>query len=113
MTVANKKIIGKGTTKAAEEKSVTLPPHAPPPQKISRIGIKEFRDKATQLLAQDIPFAIERHGQVIGFYTPLGGQDPAEAQAARTRYAQTMNGIARRLSLSRAELDELLWGENA
>lgn len=76
------------------------------------MGVKEFRDKATQLLAQDAPFAVERHGKVIGFYTPLGSKNPAAAGAALEKYDQTMDSVARQLQLSRTELDDLLWGED-
>jgi hypothetical protein len=32
------------------------------------VGVREFRNQATQYLAGDEVLAIERHGQPIGFY---------------------------------------------
>jgi NADH:ubiquinone oxidoreductase subunit B-like Fe-S oxidoreductase len=49
---------------------------------MKRVGIREFRDHATQYLAGDEALAIERHGQPIGFYIPTAaGRQESFAQA--------------------------------
>lgn len=78
-----------------------------------RVGIKEFRDKATQLLAQDAPFAVERHGKVIGLYTPLTWtpeQQGRVTQAAQ-RLDTTMAQVAQDLGMSLEALEEVLVGD--
>jgi hypothetical protein len=38
---------------------------------VQQIGIREFRDRATQCLAGADPIAVTRHGRVIGFLFPF------------------------------------------
>lgn len=80
---------------------------------LTRVGVKEFRDKATQLLAQDAPFAVERHGKVIGFYTPLAvsPEKKARMDQAITHMNETMSRVADDLGLSLDELEDLLVGD--
>lgn len=74
-----------------------------------RVGIKEFKDKATQLLAADEPFVVERHGKPIGYYTPLGQRDHAGARAAVDRLDATMERIAARRGLTVNQLETLMF----
>lgn len=39
---------------------------------MKRVGVREFRDHATQYLSGQEVVAVERHGQPIGFYIPTG-----------------------------------------
>ena len=39
------------------------------------IGVREFRDQATSLLAAGETLVIERHGEAIGFYVPIQAKD--------------------------------------
>lgn len=84
-----------------------------PAAPLTRVGVKEFRDKATQLLAQDMPFAVERHGKVIGFYTPLGLSDEQKQRAAvaAEHLENTMQKVAQDMGLSLEALEELLVGD--
>lgn len=109
MTVSDTK------TKAARPKTSrkASQPQEKATPRLTRVGVKEFRDKATQLLAQDAPFAVERHGKVIGFYTPLSGSPEQQGRIvqAATRLDDTMNRVAGELGLSLDELEDLLVGE--
>lgn len=78
---------------------------------MDRVGIKEFKDRATQLLAKDEPFLIERHGKPIGFYTPIKAPDPQKVGEAAARLDKTMEGIARRLGISVEKLEDLLFSD--
>lgn len=80
---------------------------------LTRVGVKEFRDKATQLLAQETPFAVERHGKVIGFYTPLGlsTEHKQRATLAARKLDDTMQKVAQDMGISLEALEELLVGD--
>lgn len=36
-----------------------------------RIGVREFRDRATKLIASGEVLAIERHGSLVGYFVPV------------------------------------------
>ncbi|MFK7603759.1 hypothetical protein ACI3L1_16260 [Deinococcus sp. SM5_A1] len=74
-----------------------------------RVGIKEFKDKATQLLAADEPFVVERHGKAIGYYTPFKRHDPKEIRAAADKLNATMEHAAREMGISVDELEDILF----
>jgi hypothetical protein len=48
---------------------------------VKRVGIREFRDRASHYLASAEVLAVERHGQPIGFYIPVA---PGTAEDVRT-----------------------------
>ena len=39
------------------------------------VGIREFRDHATKLIAAGETLAIEKHGEPVGFYVPIVAKD--------------------------------------
>lgn len=41
-----------------------------------RVGIREFRDNATKLLAAEEPLAVERRGTTVGYFIPVKKKDP-------------------------------------
>lgn len=79
----------------------------------TRVGVKEFRDQATRLLAQDAPFAVERHGKVIGLYTPLTWTPEQQARVEQAAHGldATMAQVARDLGLSLDALEDVLVGD--
>lgn len=91
-------------TTTARKPKPTAPSGSP-----RRVGIKEFKDKATQLLAADEPFVVERHGKPIGYYTPLGQRDHAAVQVAVDRLDATMERIAAKRGLSVEQLETLMF----
>jgi PHD/YefM family antitoxin component YafN of YafNO toxin-antitoxin module len=66
-----------------------------------KVGIREFREKlANYLLETDVPIAITRHGDTVGYYIPAR-RKRAEADraalkeaAARLRAALAAEGIS-------------------
>jgi antitoxin (DNA-binding transcriptional repressor) of toxin-antitoxin stability system len=54
------------------------------------VGIREFRDKASQYLASREIVAVKRHGKLIGFYIPVQQSDPIEIEQALQRLSQTV-----------------------
>ena len=71
---------------------------------MQRVGIREFKNKATTLLASDETLVIERHGQPIGFYIPLVAKDRAAGQASLDRLSETVAAILARTGMTEDEL---------
>ena len=54
------------------------------------VGIREFRDKASQYLASKEALAVKRHGKLVGFYIPVPQSDEAEISQALQGLNQTV-----------------------
>jgi PHD/YefM family antitoxin component YafN of YafNO toxin-antitoxin module len=54
------------------------------------VGIREFRDKASQYLASREVVAVKRHGKLVGFYIPVEQSDRIEIEQALQRLSQTV-----------------------
>ncbi len=74
---------------------------------MKRVGVREFRDHATQYLAGDEVLAIERNGQPIGFYVPTGASRHENAVQALERLQQTVQRVLSETGLSEEELSRL------
>lgn len=77
---------------------------------MKRIGVREFRDHATQYLGGDEVLAVERHGQPIGFYIPTGPGRTSrqeEFEQALARLEQTVHRVLAETGLSEEELSRL------
>lgn len=72
-----------------------------------RVGVREFRDHATQYLAGDEVLAIERHGQPIGFYIPTKTSRQESLEQALDRLEQTVQRVLAETGLAEAELSRL------
>jgi antitoxin (DNA-binding transcriptional repressor) of toxin-antitoxin stability system len=57
------------------------------------IGVREFRDQATSILAGDETIVIERHGRPIGFFVPIGASDRKRGRASLGRLEATVERI--------------------
>jgi antitoxin (DNA-binding transcriptional repressor) of toxin-antitoxin stability system len=78
------------------------------------VGIREFRDKASQYLASREAVAVKRHGKIVGFYIPVEQSEEIEIEQALQRLNQTVETaiaesgmdeatLARALDLSESE----------
>jgi hypothetical protein len=74
---------------------------------MKRVGVREFRDHATQYLASDEVLAIERHGQPIGFYIPTGKSRQENFQEALARLEQTVGQVLAETGMSEDQLARL------
>src|SRR5437764_10821918 len=74
---------------------------------VKRVGVREFRDHATQYLAGDEVLAIERHGQPIGFYIPTGARRQESFAQALERLEQTVQRVLAETGMSEEELSNL------
>lgn len=74
---------------------------------MKRIGVREFRDHATQYLGGDEVLAVERHGQPIGFYIPTGASKQKSFAQAMEQLEQTVRRMVEGTGLSEEELSRL------
>jgi antitoxin (DNA-binding transcriptional repressor) of toxin-antitoxin stability system len=75
-------------------------------ESLQHVGVREFRDRATQYLAGADPVAITRHGRLIGFYVPVP-VDRDETERALQRLADTVERISQRTGMSEDQLADL------
>lgn len=68
------------------------------------IGVREFRDQASALLASDETLIIERHGQPIGFYVPVAAKDRRAGRTALGRLATVVDDVMARTGLDEEAL---------
>ena len=68
------------------------------------IGVREFRDKATSLLAAGETLVIERHGEAIGFYVPIQAKDRRRGRDALGRLGTAVEDLLERSGLDEDEL---------
>ena len=74
---------------------------------MKRVGVREFRDHATQYLSGDEVLAIERHGQPLGFYIPTGKSRRQSLEEALTRLEQTVQQVLAETEMSEDDLSSL------
>ena len=72
-----------------------------------KVGIKEFRDNATKLLAAGETVLVERHGRPVGYFIPVKQKGGAEADEAAARLAEVLERAVNESGLSENELAEL------
>jgi len=75
---------------------------------MKHVGVREFRDKATHYLKLGEPLAIERHGEVIGYYLPVRRKDPEEIRKRLLVFEQALERFLKEAALSEAEFAELV-----
>jgi hypothetical protein len=68
------------------------------------IGVREFRDQATSLLASDETLIVERHGQPIGFYVPIAAKDRRAGRDALGRLGTIVGDVLARVGIDEDEL---------
>lgn len=68
------------------------------------IGVREFRDQATSLLASDETLVIERHGAPIGFYVPIAAKDRRTGREALGRLGSLVDEVIPRTGIDEDEL---------
>lgn len=68
------------------------------------IGVREFRDQATSLMASGETLVIERRGEPIGFFVPLVAKDRAAGREALGRLGDAVNDVLTQAGLTEDEL---------
>ncbi|MEM8721117.1 MAG: hypothetical protein AAGE84_17755 [Cyanobacteria bacterium P01_G01_bin.39] len=62
---------------------------------VKSVGIREFRDKASQYLSSSEVVAVKRHGKLVGFYIPVKQSAEIEIEQALQRLNQTVESAIR------------------
>ena len=70
------------------------------------VGVREFRDRATNYLSGPETVAVNRHGHVIGFYIPVE-RDEDEVRRAVAQLGQTVERVLGETGMSEEELASL------
>lgn len=65
------------------------------------VGIREFRDKASQYFASTEVLAVKRHGKLVGFYFPVEQSNDVEIEQALQRLSEIVD-----LAKKESDLDE-------
>lgn len=82
---------------------------------MKRVGVREFKEKATALIAEERALVIEKHGEPVGFYIPIPKRDKAEAQQAVDKLEKTIDGVLTHTGMTEDELVEFFtkdWEES-
>jgi hypothetical protein len=74
---------------------------------MKRVGVREFRDHATQYLAGDEVLAIERHGRPIGFYVPTAASRRESLTQALEQLQRTVGQVLAETGLDEEALSRL------
>ncbi len=72
------------------------------------VGIREFRDKASQYLASKDAVAVKRHGKLVGFYIPVEQSEEIEIEQALQRLNQTVERAIAESGMDEATLADAL-----
>lgn len=72
------------------------------------VGIREFRDKASQYLASNEAVAVKRHGKLVGFYIPVEQSESVEIEQALSRLNQTVSKAIAESGMDEATLANAL-----
>ena len=75
---------------------------------MKRIGVREFRDRATHYLSGDEAITVERHGKPIGYYLPIRDRDTEEARLAMERFRRAVECFLEESGLTEDELSAAL-----
>lgn len=74
---------------------------------MKRVGVREFRNHASDYLAGDEVVAVERHGQPLGFYIPTRASKQESFAQALSRLEATVQRMVAETGLSEEELSRL------
>lgn len=75
---------------------------------MKQVGIREFKDKATTLLAANETLLVKRHDEPIGLYIPLKTKTRAEKLKILDRLGKTVNKVLDETGMTEDELVEAL-----
>ena len=68
------------------------------------VGVREFRDQATQMMSVGETLIIERHGEPIGFFVPIAAKDRRAGHEALGRLGHAVDGLLEATGLTEDEL---------
>lgn len=68
------------------------------------VGVREFRDQATSLMATGETLVIERHGEPIGFFVPVTAKDRQGGRTTLGSLGAALDSVLVQTGLSEDEL---------
>lgn len=68
------------------------------------VGVREFRDQATSMMAAGETLVIERHGEPIGFFVPITAKDRKAGRKALGRLGRVVDDLLASAGVSEDEL---------
>ena len=68
------------------------------------VGIREFRDGATQMMAANETLIIERHGVPIGFFVPIVARDRRAGREALGELGELVEDVLNQTGLDEDDL---------
>ena len=68
------------------------------------VGVREFRDQATSMMAAGETLVIERHGEAIGFFVPITAKDRRAGREALGRLGDLVDDVMVRTDLAEDDL---------
>lgn len=71
---------------------------------VRTVGVREFRDQATSLMAAGETLVIERHGEPIGFFVPITAKDRRAGRAALGRLGELVDDVLAQAGVGEEEL---------
>ena len=72
------------------------------------VGIREFRDKASQYLSSKEALAVKRHGKLVGFYIPVEESEEIAIERALQRLNKTVEKVIAESGMDEATLARAL-----
>jgi hypothetical protein len=75
------------TTNTPTDSAERVSLHRP---RLRQIGVREFRNRASHLMASGDILAIERHGHTIGYFVPVKQVASEQARLAQARFEQAI-----------------------
>ena len=69
-----------------------------------KVGIREFRAGLADYIASDVPIAITKHGQTVGFFIPANVDRAADVAALKSAAAK----LDQLLDLSESDIDVIV-----
>ncbi len=68
------------------------------------VGVREFRDQATQMMSSGETLIIERHGEPIGFFVPIAAKDRRAGREALGRLGHAVDELLEATGVTEDEL---------
>lgn len=76
------------------------------------VGVREFRDRATQMMAANETLIIERHGVPIGFFVPIAARDRRAGREALGRLGHLVEDLLEQTGIDEDDLVREVEGTN-
>jgi antitoxin (DNA-binding transcriptional repressor) of toxin-antitoxin stability system len=83
---------------------------------MKRVGVREFKDKATSYISNAEAVVIEKHGEPVGWYIPIPKNDKSKVKAAMKHLEETINKTLEKTKLSEEDLADFFskdWEKHA